>query len=123
MYGSMIILFLCQVCIVNERYRIPKGQYKRTIQRNWQQDQEKQNKKHKTICVVYLYTQTNTNKICVLLQTIGGKDESNIVHAEIIVDITPLGYMKGASYPSQVSFHVINKIPLHQMFLYFNTIP
>ena len=72
-----------------------KGNKKGTIQRNWQQDQEKQNKKHNTICVVYLYTQTNTNKICVLLQTTGGKDESNIVHAEIITDIIALGYMKG----------------------------
>ena len=38
--------------------------------------------KHNTICVVHHYAQTNTNnviKIWALQQTIGGKDESNIV--------------------------------------------
>jgi hypothetical protein len=38
--------------------------------------------KHNTICVGHHDTQTNTkqiNKTCVLLQTTGGKDESNIV--------------------------------------------
>jgi len=46
------------------------------------QDQEKQNKKHNTICVGHHYSQTNTNnvnKTWALLQTTGGRHESNIV--------------------------------------------
>jgi hypothetical protein len=61
----------------NKRYTIPKWQSKRTIQRNWQHDEEKQN--NNTTQYV-LDTQTNTNnvnKTGVLLQTTGGKDEPN----------------------------------------------
>ena len=43
------------------------------------QDEEKQNKKHNTICVGYHYALINVNKTWALLQTTGGKDESNIV--------------------------------------------
>ena len=45
------------------------------------QDEDKQKKKHNTICVGHHYTQANTNnvnKTCALLQTTGGKDEPNI---------------------------------------------
>ena len=46
------------------------------------QDEEKQNKKHNTICVGDHSMQQNTNKVnktLALLQTTGGKDEPNIV--------------------------------------------
>jgi hypothetical protein len=42
------------------------------------QDEDKQNKKHNTICVGHHYTQihtNNVNKTRALLQTTGGKDE------------------------------------------------
>jgi hypothetical protein len=45
------------------------------------QNEDKQNKKHYTICVGHHYTKTNTNnvnKTCALLQTTGVKDEPNI---------------------------------------------
>ena len=45
-----------------------------TIQRT--QDEDKQNKKHNTICVGQRNMQTNTNKARVLLQTTGGKVET-----------------------------------------------
>ncbi len=44
--------------------------------------EKKTRQKQNTICVGHHYTQTNTNnvnKTRVLLQTTGGKDESNIV--------------------------------------------
>jgi hypothetical protein len=47
----------------------PKGNQEWTIQRNWQhwvhktQDEDKQDKKHKTICVGQYYIQTNTNNV------------------------------------------------------------
>jgi phosphoenolpyruvate carboxylase len=40
-----------------------RGNQTWTIQRNWQQDEEKQNKKHNIICVEHHYTQTNTNNV------------------------------------------------------------
>ena len=46
------------------------------------QDEDKQNKKHNTLCVGHHYLQANTNnanKTRVLLQTTGGNDELNIV--------------------------------------------
>jgi len=46
-----------------------------------EQDEDKQNKKHDTICVAHHCMQANTNnvnKTCTLLQTTGGKDEPNI---------------------------------------------
>jgi len=45
------------------------------------QDEDKQNKKHNTICVGHHCTQASTNnvnKTCTLLQTTEGKDEPNI---------------------------------------------
>ena len=45
------------------------------------QDEDKQNKKHNTICVGHHYTQihtNNVNKTRALLQTIGGKDQGRI---------------------------------------------
>ena len=69
---------------------------KRTIQRNWKhrvlKTKNKVKQKHNTICVGHHDTQTNTkqiNKTCALLQTTGGKDESNIVFMrKIVMDIT-----------------------------------
>ena len=59
---------------------------KRTIQRNWQHRlhlrRRKTKQKHNTIDMEQHYAQANrnnVNKTCVLLQTTGGKDESNIV--------------------------------------------
>jgi hypothetical protein len=57
-----------------------------TIQRNWQQHsvyirRRKTKQNHDTICAEHHYAQTNTNnvnKTRALLQTTGGKDESNI---------------------------------------------
>jgi hypothetical protein len=39
------------------------GNQEWTILRNWQQDEDKQNEKHNTICVGYHYAQTNTNNV------------------------------------------------------------
>jgi hypothetical protein len=76
-----------RIIVINVReYR--RGNQKCTIQRNCQdsvpntQDEWQTRQKHKTICVVHHYTQTNTNnvnKTWALLQTTGGKDEPNIV--------------------------------------------
>jgi hypothetical protein len=65
--------------------RIPKGQSQmdnpeKLATGYTRRKQTKQ--QHNTICVGYHYTQTNTNnvnKTWSLLQTIGGKDEPNIV--------------------------------------------
>ena len=46
------------------------------------QDEDKQNKKHNTICVGHQYSQTNTNNVnkkWALLQTTGGKDEPKLL--------------------------------------------
>ena len=67
-----------------------RGNQKRTIQRNWQQDEEKQNKKHNTVCVGHHFTQTNNvNKTCSFLQTTGDLRQSeHSLYAEIVTDIT-----------------------------------
>lgn len=57
-----------------------------TIQRNWQcrvgtQEEDKDNKKHNTMCVGHHPTQTNShdvNTTCVLLQT-GGKVDTRFI--------------------------------------------
>ena len=46
------------------------------------EDEDKQNKEYNTICVGHHNTQTNTNNVnrtWTPLQTIGGRDEQNIV--------------------------------------------
>jgi hypothetical protein len=46
------------------------------------QDEKKPKQKHNTLCVGHHYAQASTNnvnKACALLQTSGGKDESDIV--------------------------------------------
>jgi hypothetical protein len=47
----------------NIGYTRRRGNQKWTIQRNWQQDEDKQNIKHKTICVGHHYAQANTNNV------------------------------------------------------------
>ena len=68
------------------------------------QDEDKQKKKHNTICVWHHYTQTNTNnanKPRALLQTTGGKDQPNIVSMRLLprnIQILTLPFM---SYKKQ----------------------
>jgi len=51
----------------SKRQRIPKERSKMDTQRNWQhrvhKTQDKQNKKHNTICVGHHYKQTHTHSV------------------------------------------------------------
>ena len=59
----MINLFLGQVCNVNKRYRIPKGQFKKGRSRETGKKTKKiKTKKHSTICVVQHYAQKKKKK-------------------------------------------------------------
>ena len=79
------LLFIWSFINVRE-YR--RDNPKWTMQRQWQhwvhktQDEDKQNKKHNTICVRNHCIQSNTNivnKTWALQQITGGKDEPNII--------------------------------------------
>jgi hypothetical protein len=81
----LLITPLVSLNFINKPYWIPKGQSKRTIQRNgnkWCTRRRKTKQKHNTIYVGHQYTQASTNnvnKTCALLQTTWGKDKPNIV--------------------------------------------
>ena len=71
----------------NKCQRNRRDNKKLTIQRNLQHRAHKTKKNNKgTICVEHHCMQANTNnvnKMCVLLQTAGGKDEPNIVFIHV----------------------------------------
>ena len=64
---------MTRINIFNKPERIPKGQQKRTIQRNWKHRVHKMKRQTKQKTTQY-YAQTNTNnvnKTCVPVQTTG----------------------------------------------------
>ena len=75
------ILFIAHKTLENSEGVIKNEQFRETGNKGYtRRRQTKQ--KHNTICVGHHYAQTNTNnvnKTCTLLQTIGSKDEPNIV--------------------------------------------
>jgi hypothetical protein len=81
------VVMYVTVSTYNKRQRIPKGQSKWTIPRNWQHSRRKTKQKHNTICAGHHYMQASTNnvnKTWSVLQTTGGKHEPNIVNDNIL---------------------------------------
>ena len=77
-------LYVCITKLINvkETEGVIKNEQSREHRIHKPQDEDKENKKHNTIYVGYHFAQTNTNnvnKTWTLLQSIGGKDEPNIV--------------------------------------------